>query len=141
MSTRTKTSLKTIPTAYHDLVAFFPPRTIRDEVGYENTVEIIDAMAGHKLTDDQDDYLDLLSRLVEDYEAETSPEPKAVSGLESLRFLLKENDLSGDDLAEILGVDRSTAYKILKGNRGLTPNHIRRLANRFKVSADLFLKE
>ena len=69
MSTRTRTSLKTIPAAYNDLAAFFPPRTIRDEVGYENTVEIIDAMAGHKLTDDQDDYLDLLSRLVEAYEA------------------------------------------------------------------------
>ena len=97
-------------------------------------------MAGHNLTPDQDDYLELLSRLVETSETETSPQPKHATGVETLRFLLRENDLTGDGLAKILGVDRSVAFKILKGNRQLTADHIRKLATRFHVSSDLFLK-
>jgi HTH-type transcriptional regulator/antitoxin HigA len=52
---------------------------------------------------------------------------------------LDENDLAGDDLAEILDVDRSVAFKILKGTRNLTTDHLRKLSARFAVSADLFL--
>ena len=140
MNADTKTTLKTLPAPYGQLVALHTPRPIHDEVGYQNTVEVIDAMAGHRLNPDQEDYLELLSRLVETYEAEASPEPKHASGVAALRFLLQENDLAGDDLAKILDVDRSVAFKVLKGNRRLTADHIRKLAARFHVSSDLFLK-
>ena len=59
--------------------------------------------------------------------------------MESLKFLLKENGLSADDLGTIIGVDRSIAYRILKGARNLTAEHIKKLSSRFAVSADLFL--
>ena len=140
MNAGTKTTLKTLPTTYSQLVAFHTPRPIHDVVGYQNAVEVIDALAGHRLNPDQEDYLELLSRLVETYETETSPEPKHASGVAALRFLLQENDLAGDDLARILDIDRSVAFKILKGNRQLTAGHIRKLAARFHVSSDLFLK-
>ena len=52
---------------------------------------------------------------------------------------MKENQLTGDDLANMLGVDRSTAYKLLNGGRNLTTEHIRILGDRFKVSAALFI--
>ena len=35
-----------------------------------------------------------------------------------LKFVLDENDLTGDDLVKIMGVDRSVAFRILKGERG-----------------------
>ena len=63
-----------------------------------------------------------------------------VSGLSALNFILTENDMTGNDLAKLLGVERSVAYKILKGARGLTVEHVRRLSERFQVSADLFLR-
>lgn len=132
-------SFHSLPTIYAELVALHMPRPIHDEVAYRNTVQIIDAMAGHPLNDDQEDYLQLLSQTVEAYENEIAPLSNPLSGLESLRFLLQENDLGGDDLASILAVDRSTAFKILKGTRRLTAEHIRKLASRFHVSADLFL--
>lgn len=47
--------------------------------------------------------------------------------------------MTGDDLAKLLKVDRSVAYKILKGTRNLTTNHLRRLCERFSVRADLFI--
>ena len=128
-----------LPKTYEALVSLHMPRTIHDVVSYANAVEIVHAMVGFKLNHDQEDYLDLMSKLIEDYERANSPEPVRVSPLESLRFLLSENDLSGDDLGRILGVDRSIAYRILKGTRSLTAEHVKKLAVRFSVSADLFL--
>lgn len=128
-----------LPTRYADLIALHVPRPIHDSAAYDNTAEVIDAMSGHKLNADQEDYLELLSQLVEAYETEHLGPPPKLSGPEALQFLLKENQLSGDDLAKLLGVDRSTAYKLLKGTRHLTLEHVRRLAERFKVRAELFL--
>jgi HTH-type transcriptional regulator / antitoxin HigA len=76
---------------------------------------------------------------VEAYEVEQLGPPSKLSGPEALKFLLKENQLTGDDLATFLGVDRSTAFNLLKGTRQLTLEHVRRLAERFKVRAELFL--
>ena len=64
---------------------------------------------------------------------------RRISGLEALRFIFAENNLAGDDLAKLLKVERSVAYRILKGSRNLTADHIRTLSRRFSVSSDLFL--
>lgn len=128
-----------LPTTFLDLMMLHAPRPIHDEVDYQNAVRIVDALAGAKLNRDQDDYLDVLSRLIEDYEEKNVKPLPEVSGLSALSFLLSENDMTGNDLAKLLGVDRSAAYKILKGARGLTVEHVRRLCERFQVSADLFL--
>lgn len=128
-----------LPSRYADLVALHMPRPIHDRVAYDNTVEVIDALAGHALNTDQEDYLELLSQLVETYEAaHLRPYPK-VKGINALKFLLSENQLTGDDLAKLLSVDRSTAYKLLKGTRNLTTEHIRILCERFSVGAELLI--
>ena len=108
-----------MPKTYSGLVARHMPRPIHDKVAYDNAVEIVHALAGHKLNHDQDDYLAIMARLVEDYESEHVAEPKPVKGIEALRFLLEENSLTADDLGDILGVNRSIAYRILKGARNL----------------------
>lgn len=128
-----------LPKTYSGLVALHMPRPIHDTVAYDNAVEVVHALAGHKLNHDQDDYLALMAKLVEDYESENVAEPKPVKGIETLKFLLEENKLTADDLGEIIGVNRSIAYRILKGARNLTADHIKKLAARFAVSADLFL--
>lgn len=132
-------SFHRLPRTYDKLVALHPPRPIYDQVGYDNAVEVVHALAGHKLNRDQDDYLAIMAKLVEEYETENLPEPKPVRGIEAVRFLLGEHGLSADDLGELLGVNRSVAYRILKGSRNLTADHIKKLAARFSVSADLFL--
>ena len=132
-------TFSSMPKTYNGLVSLLVPRPIHDRATYENAVEVVHALAGFKLNRDQDDYLELMAKIVEDYERETVPEPAPVKGIESLRFLLKENDLTADDLGSIIGVDRSIAYRILKGARNLTAEHIKKLSRRFAVSADLFL--
>lgn len=59
-----------LPARYNELIAMHVPRPLHDRAAYDNTVEVIDALAGHKLNTDQEDYLELLSQLVEAYEAE-----------------------------------------------------------------------
>jgi len=112
-----------LPTTFDGLIKLHAPRPIHDEVGYKNTVEVVDAWAGHRLNKDQEDYLLLISTLVEGYEADPLPKRPRVSGLGMLRYLLEEHQLGGDDLAELIGVDRSVAYRILKGERELTTEH------------------
>jgi HTH-type transcriptional regulator/antitoxin HigA len=128
-----------LPETYAELVAIHVPRPIHDKVSFENTVAIVDSMAGAQLNEDQDDYLEILSQLIETYEDAHVKLPRKVAGIKLVRFLLEENDMTGDDLAGLLGVDRSVAYKILKGTRNLTAEHIRKIADRFLISADALI--
>src|SRR5271169_5741563 len=123
MKTPSKLSFSRLPKTYDKLIKFHVPRPIHDEVGYKNTVEVVDALAGQQVNEDQDDYLLVLSGLVERYESESLPARRPISGLSMLKYVLAENGLIGDDLASILGVDRSVAYRILKGERGITTAH------------------
>jgi HTH-type transcriptional regulator/antitoxin HigA len=65
MNTISKISFNKLPKTYDELVSFYVPRPIHDEVAYKNTVEIVDALAGHVVNEDQDDYLLVLAGLVE----------------------------------------------------------------------------
>jgi antitoxin component HigA of HigAB toxin-antitoxin module len=139
-TTRTKIEFAKLPKDYAGLCRLLTPRPIRDKVGFENVTEITDAMAGHKLTADQEDYFDLLCRLIEDYEKEhAQPGTSKVTGLEALQRLLEAHDWSAADLARLLGVHRTLGAMILRGERQLTLTHVRTLAKHFSVSADLFL--
>jgi len=128
-----------LPKTYAKLVAWHMPRPLRDQTDYDHAVATVDQLAGHALNRDQDDYLDLLSDLVAAYEEEHLKPGRRIRGIEALRYILEENQLTGDDLGKILKVERSVAYRILKGTRNLTADHIRILAKRFHVSGDLFL--
>jgi len=70
-------------------------------------------------------------KLVERYESESLPKRRPISGLSMLKYVLAENRLTGDD--------RSVAYRVLKGERGLTTAHVKALRDRFGVSADVFV--
>jgi HTH-type transcriptional regulator/antitoxin HigA len=127
-----------MPKDYAGLCQILTPRPIHDKAEFENVLEITDTMAGHKFTEDQEDYFDLLCRLIEDYEKERVDPPK-VTALEALQHLLEAHSMSAADLARLLNVHRTLGAMILRGERRLTLNHVRTLARHFGVSADLFL--
>ena len=139
-TTRTEIEFARLPKDYSSLCRMLTPRPIHDKVDFENVTEITDAMAGHKLTPDQEDYFDLLCRLIEDYEKEHSQlDTSKVTALDALRHLMDANDMSAADLARLLEVHRTLGAMILRGERQLTLAHVRTLAKHFSVSADLFL--
>lgn len=126
---------------FADLVREMPPRAIRDDVDYENTVEMIDRlMAGGRLTRGQTEYMETLVQLVQAYEASRHAIDIAdISGLETLEHLMAEHGMNASALARLLGVHSSMGSKILKGERSLTVDHIKRLAARFKVGPEAFI--
>ena len=130
-----------LPSQFVELVRMMPPQAIQDDVQYANTLEVIDRlMAIAKATKGQLVYLETLVQLVQAYETEHhSIETSNISGLASLKHLLNENDMNASDLARLLEVHASLGSKILKGERSLTVDHIRKLATQFKVSPRLFL--
>ncbi len=133
-----KVQFARLPKDYSGLCRLLTPRPIHDAMELRNVTEITDAMAGHRLTADQEDYFDLLCRLIEDYEKEHLAAPR-VPALEALHHLLDAHDMTAADLARLLGVHRTLGAMILRGERKLTLNHVRTLARHFGVSADAFL--
>jgi antitoxin component HigA of HigAB toxin-antitoxin module len=127
-----------MPKDYAGLCQILTPRPIHDKMEFQNVTDLTDAMAGHKLTPDQEDYFDLLCRLIEDYEKEHLEAPK-VTALQALKHLLEAHNMTAADLARLLEVHRTLGAMILRGERKLTLNHVRTLARHFGVSADLFL--
>jgi HTH-type transcriptional regulator/antitoxin HigA len=137
--TRTRMTFAQIPTDWASLVGLYPLSPIRDNVVYDNVCEIIDAMAGRDLNKDQGDFLESLSILIEAYDREHNQIcTSRMSPIEALKFLLEENHMTASDLGRLLG-HRTLGSPILRGRRNLTLRHIKILAERFKVSASLFL--
>jgi len=127
-----------MPKHYAGLVRMLPPRPIHDKVDLANATEIIDAMAGHDLTRDQEDYLDVLSDLVAKYEDEQSPIRRpAGTHLERLRFVVEQAGMTASDLGRLLG-SRGLGSLVLRGRRQLSKTHIRILAEHFRLDPGYF---
>lgn len=137
-TTPAKSDFDRLPKDYTGLCRILPPRTIHDKADLQNVTEVTDLMAGHTLTEDQEDYFDLLCRLIEDYEKEHVVAPK-VTGLEALEHILEAHGMNAADLARLLGVHRTLGAMILRGERKLTLGHVRTLSRHFRVSSDVFL--
>lgn len=130
---------KDLPKTYGGLMREYMLRPIHDAVSYDNACTVLDVLSGLELNPEQAEYLEALSILVEAYESEmASIGGIQVTGLDALRYLCEENGLSGGKLAELLGVSRALGVKLLSGERKLTVAHIGKLAERFRVSPELF---
>jgi HTH-type transcriptional regulator/antitoxin HigA len=140
MKTQNALDFPKLPKDYPGLCRLHMPRPIHDRVEYLNVAEVTDAMAlwQDEFTPDQKDYFDLLCGLIEDYDRERVRWPK-VSVKARLQHLLEEAGLSAADLSRLLGGSRNLGSMILRGDRNLTVAHIRKLADHFRVSPELFL--
>jgi HTH-type transcriptional regulator/antitoxin HigA len=85
---------------------------------------------------EEEEAIELMTLLVERYEAERYPVP-AAEPVDVLRFLLERNSLSQRDIAAELGSE-STVSLVLSGKRQLNRDHIARLSRRFNVSPGVF---
>jgi HTH-type transcriptional regulator/antitoxin HigA len=140
MKTRTALQFATLPKDYLGLCRIQMPRPIHDALDYANVAEVTDAMAlwQEEFTLDQRDYFDLLCGLLEEYDRAHIKWPK-VRTQARLAHLLDESGLSAADLSRILGGSRNLGSMILRGDRNLTVAHIRKLADHFRVSPELFI--
>jgi HTH-type transcriptional regulator/antitoxin HigA len=129
-TTHTSTPYAKIPKTYEGLMALHLVRPIRDQVDADNASEMIDLLAGHALNAEQADYLDLLSDLYEKWEGTQFPLSRA-TGSELLRLAVTERKEGAADLAKLLEIDVSLAYRLLRGERQLTAIQIRKVADTY----------
>lgn len=113
------------------------PHIIRNEeqlAAY--TRELYRLTAGPDPTSAQLEAIELLTLLIERYEAENFKVPQA-SPAQVLRFLLDSHSLRQRDIAKDLGSE-SVVSEVLSGKRRLNATHIEALSRRFKVSPAVF---
>ena len=123
---------------YLALLNAHAPRPIHSSVELDALIALIDGFLDRaQLAPAEEDFLELLSELVESYERAHVQLP-AVTGVEALRHLMDENGLKQSDLAELFG-GKSIVSEVLSGKRALSKQHIRGLSARFGLPADVFL--
>lgn len=129
---------------YFSLVKLFPLVPIKSEKHYDAAIAFLNRLAirdERSLDAGERDYLEALTRFVEDYEQQHHRiEASRLKPLDALKYLMEQNRMRAIDLGRLLG-SRSVASQILRGKRGLSKTHILLLADRFKVEAGLFLAQ
>ncbi len=137
MATNTSTRKQT--DRYFDLVKQFPLKRIRDDAQLRAAAEIVDTLLKEKLTAAAEDYLDVLTDLIELYEDQHEPIPDS-SEAEVLRELMRSNGLSQLRLAEKVRISQSTLSAVMTGARSFTKGQIVKLSRLFNVSPAAFLQ-
>src|SRR3981081_2572242 len=115
-----------IPRTYSELVGVHMPKAIHDHVEFENASEIMNALAGHELNKDQEEYLDTVSILVDEYDRTHNAQPKKATALAVLELLVEEHGISGRELGKILGNEAAGGF-ILRGERHITVEQAKKL--------------
>src|SRR5688572_7218867 len=129
MATQTKRK----GTAYLDLVRQFPLRPLRSDEELERAIRRIDALIDRaRLNRDEQDYLDVLSDLVERYETEEHP-LAPVSDADMLRHLIEAKGVSQTAVSREAGIAESTISEVLSGTRTLNRAQIGKLSRYFHV--------
>ena len=138
MATKTK-GVKGVRDRYLELIHTFPLRPIRSDKELSDALAVIDGLLDQRrLIAEEQDYLDVLSSLVERYEKERHPMP-SVSDAQMLRHLIEAKNVTQVQVARATGIAESTISAVLAGNRRLNREHIEKLARYFHVGARAFL--
>jgi HTH-type transcriptional regulator/antitoxin HigA len=129
---------KTSEEEYLELVRAFPLMSIIDDAHLTAALAVIDRLIerpAHSLAEDV--YLGALTDLVETFENAHVVMPPT-SGVEALRSLMEENELTQADLAPLFGAP-SIVSEVLSGKRRLALTHMRRLAAHFGLPISVFI--
>jgi HTH-type transcriptional regulator/antitoxin HigA len=123
---------------YFDLVRRFPLRPLRDERDLDAAVAVIDELVDQaSLSAPEQDYLEVLSDLVEAYEADTVP-VGTVDDASILRFLIENRGETQARVAKKTGIPESTISEVLAANRKLNRAQIGKLARYFHIGPGTF---
>jgi HTH-type transcriptional regulator/antitoxin HigA len=140
-SAKSKTRSSKALDGYLELIYAFPLRPIRSERELDRAIHVINALLDRgRLTSAEEDYLEVLSDLVERYEDRHHRIPTAdLSDAEMLGHLLEAKDATQAEVARATGIRESRICEVLSGKRNLTRTQIGKLSAYFRVSPAVFL--
>jgi HTH-type transcriptional regulator / antitoxin HigA len=104
---------------------------------YEYCKKLEELLEINDEVDDQRDEIDLLTLLIEKWDADHSTFNE-VDPAELLHSLMLDNNLKAKDLVNILGVSKGLVSDILNYRKGLSKENIRILSKYFKISQEAF---
>ena len=115
------------------------PRPIRTEKDNERYLQVVEHLMdlGERIAPEKRELMDLLVTLIERFEAERYW-LSAAAPVEMLRELMEARGMKLAGLATLIG-SKGVASEILSGKRGLSKTNIKRLAQHFCVSPEVFL--
>ena len=124
---------------YARVLARVLPRVIKTEREHERILAEIEKLMdkGERRTAEEDAALDLMVRLIRDYEEEHHPLPDP-SPHEMLVYLMEKRSLKQADLLPICK-SRGYVSDVINAKRAISKVHAKELADFFKVSAELFI--
>jgi HTH-type transcriptional regulator/antitoxin HigA len=124
--------------SYLKLVLKFPVRPLRTDKELDRAIKMIDSLIIRgDLDAGEQDYLDILTDIVERYEANEHPMP-SVSDAAMLCHLIDARDVTQSKLAADVKIPMSTISEVLNRKRRLNRNHIAVLSKYFSVSTAVF---
>jgi HTH-type transcriptional regulator/antitoxin HigA len=124
--------------SYFELVLEFPLRPLHNEKELRAASAMQDRLLDkRKLLPEEQDYFDILVRIVSDYEEKHYPfGPLTDAGI--LQHFLDARGLSQVDLSREVKISPTIINEILKGKRKLNRTHIGKIIKHFKVSPAMF---
>jgi HTH-type transcriptional regulator/antitoxin HigA len=124
------------------LIRRFPLRPITSEAELDRATAVMNSLLDRDLDPAEDDYLDVLSDLIERYEDKHHPIPTDdLTDAEMLEHLIEAKGVTQVQAARGAGIAESTISEVLAGKRQLTRSQIQKLAAYFHVSPAVFLPE
>lgn len=93
--------------------------------------------AKRKLTQEEKALREILAALIEVYDEEHHPIPEQPP-YQMVQYLMEQRGLKQADLVPVLG-SRAQVSDLVNGKRGISKAQVKKLAEYFGVSADLFL--
>jgi len=131
-------SSKRMRDTYMELVQRFPLKTIKNDREHVRACAMVSELIGRDLDAGANDYLDTLVVLVNKYEDEHHAIAEDMTPREVLRALMGSNDLNQAEIGRIIGSE-SAVSMFLKGERGLSKSQIKKLGERFRLDASVFI--
>lgn len=124
--------------AYGNLLTATLPQVIETDEECVRVEKIVADLLNKKSpSPEEDKLLDLLSDLIEAYEDKVYVIEKG-DPHRMLRSLIEQNGLRQNDLLTIFG-SSGVASEVINGKRSISKAQAKKLADFFKVSADLFI--
>ena len=120
----------------HEFNELYPLKVIKSKKDYEKALESMEIVFDER-RGSLAEYAETLTVLIEHYEEEHYPIGEA-TGIEMLKFVMKENNLKQKDLDGSIG-GKSAVSEILNGKRALNLKHIKKLAEKFHVKPATFV--
>jgi HTH-type transcriptional regulator / antitoxin HigA len=130
-----------LPDLYFQLIRQLPLRPIRSDEELDRAIAMINTLLDRNdLDPTEEDYLEVLSDLVERYETATHP-MGPVSAADVLQHLLEAREVTPTEVARRTGIAGSALANLLAGKRSPSRSQVAKLAHYFHVDPATFSPE